>query len=375
MRNTKIVNSNELKKVNSNRNMNKKELGQFYTVEAEYILGGIRKPPEGETIVEPFAGDGDLIKWIGEGGERKIEAYDIEPRGSNVKRRDTLRNPPNYDGKWVVTNPPFLARNKTKEKEIFDKYEMNDLYKCAIRSITESECKGGILIVPAGFFFSERKGDCKCRDELMKKYEVKCIKYFEERVFPDTATTIVAFSFIKGRKEMKSQEVEWICMPRGEKKKFIMSETNRWIVGGEILRKAKNGKKVKRYVVENAKSLEEEGWKKTSMLLCALDSGKSDGRISLRYKNGYVYEGKESSRTYATIMVKEEIPEKKQEEICEKFNKYIEEQRGKYWSLFLPQFRESKEYARKRIPFELAYGIIGEIIGRASQKMGETETT
>jgi len=45
-----------------------------------------------------------------------------------------------------------------------------------------------------------------------------------------------------------------------------------------------------------------------------------------------------------------------------RFNEYIEQKRSDTWSLFLPQFRESKEYARKRIPFELAYRIICHLI-------------
>jgi hypothetical protein len=44
----------------------------------------------------------------------------------------------------------------------------------------------------------------------------------------------------------------------------------------------------------------------------------------------------------------------------------IEKKREETCSLFLPQFRESKEYARKRIPFELAYGIIRHIIAEMS---------
>jgi hypothetical protein len=53
-----------------------------------------------------------------------------------------------------------------------------------------------------------------------------------------------------------------------------------------------------------------------------------------------------------------------QKKICEEFNSLIEKKREDTWSLFLPQYRESKEYARKRIPFELAYSIVLHIIGR-----------
>jgi hypothetical protein len=56
------------------------------------------------------------------------------------------------------------------------------------------------------------------------------------------------------------------------------------------------------------------------------------------------------------------LSEIEQIEVCREFNEYLEDKRKKTWSLFLPQFRESKEYARKRIPFELAYRILLHLI-------------
>ena len=48
----------------------------------------------------------------------------------------------------------------------------NDLYKCFITSVVkQNNCKGGIFIIPAGFFFSSRDIDVKCRDAFMKKYK------------------------------------------------------------------------------------------------------------------------------------------------------------------------------------------------------------
>jgi hypothetical protein len=98
------------------------------------------------------------------------------------------------------------------------------------------------------------------------------------------------------------------------------------------------------------------------MILNALDSGKQNGRISLTYKRDYVYQAKESSRTFATMIVSRELSEDEQIKVCQMFNDFLEEKRKKYYSLFLPQYRESKEYARKRIPFELAYRIIASMI-------------
>jgi hypothetical protein len=65
--------------------------------------------------------------------------------------RDTLLNAPIYDNCFVVTNPPFLAKAKVADKSIFEKYKTNDLYKCFLISLINSDCLGGILILPANF--------------------------------------------------------------------------------------------------------------------------------------------------------------------------------------------------------------------------------
>jgi hypothetical protein len=102
------------------------------------------------------------------------------------------------------------------------------------------------------------------------------------------------------------------------------------------------------------------------MTLNALDSGTKSGRISLDYKEGYVYPAKECSRSYATLCIQsggKTLTADEQQKLCSDFNSFVEKKREDTWSLFLPQYRESKEYARKRIPFELAYIIVRHLLG------------
>src|SRR5512135_1742917 len=101
----------------------KKIKGQYYTVKSDYILDGLKIDMNDATkIIEPFAGNGDLIRWC----QRQnislppIEAYDIDPKTDNVILQDTLLNPPIYKNSFIITNPPFLARNKCKDKTIYD---------------------------------------------------------------------------------------------------------------------------------------------------------------------------------------------------------------------------------------------------------------
>ena len=136
-----------------------------------------------------------------------------------------------------------------------------------------------------------------------------------------------------------------------------MSREHNWIIGGDIYSLSiPKDIKIRRHV-EGQELKENE--QQTYMTLNALDSGLKDGRISLEYKQGYIYPAKDCSRTYATLRISGiNLSEEEQVDLCTRFNKFIEKKRKETWSLFLPQFRESKEYARKRIPFELAYNIV-----------------
>ena len=357
---TEMLKNDEIKKEG------KKMKGQFYTVNSSYILDGLSMPPKSaRCIIEPFAGKGDLLEWLVKNKNTlPIELYDIDPKKKDVVQCDTLMYPPNYKDAWILTNPPYLARNKCDKKEVFDKYGTNDLYKCFITSLTNQEpCAGGIFIIPAGFFLSPRGLDTRCRNDFLSKYKLLKVKYFEETVFPDTTITVVAFAFEKSSVLLTEQSVEWVSLPSGDKRIFKMSKEDDWIIGGEIYKlSVPTGIKVRRHV-EGQKL--KDGEKRTYMTLSALDSGKKNGRICLEYKEGYTYPAKECSRTYATLCIlgKNLSPEE-QKKICLEFNALVEKKRDETWSLFLPQFRESKEYARKRIPFELAYTIVLHLISK-----------
>ena len=114
----------------------KQQLGQFYTTNYTYILQNFNisflRKKEIPIIIEPFTGKGDLINFLQYQVKkllpRKInllnyELYDIDPKFKNTIKRDTLIKPPVYKNKFVITNPPYLARNKSTNKSIYDKYK------------------------------------------------------------------------------------------------------------------------------------------------------------------------------------------------------------------------------------------------------------
>jgi hypothetical protein len=187
----------------------KKEKGKFYTTNYKYIFSGLSLSCfslKNFNIVEPFVGQGSLIEFIQNDPEYKnVEKFDIDENLKTLNLhllegleiRNTLDNPPPYDGKIVITNPPFLYRNKSKDKYLFDKYKTNDLYKCFLLSIIKNPPLGGIIILPLNFFSSIRKEDCKLRENFFSQFQIARLNIFQEQVFNDTSINVCSFLFKK----------------------------------------------------------------------------------------------------------------------------------------------------------------------------------
>lgn len=327
---------------------NKKiSLGQFYTKNSIYIIGNlINDIDKSLTVVEPFCGEGDLLIV-----ENPIEIYDIDPKISSCVKRDTLLNPPNYDGKLVITNPPFLAKNKNKDKTIYNLYDVSDLYKAAIKTILN--CSGGILITPLNFLCDE---DSSIRNLFFDKFEIITLNIFEERVFDDTSYTICSFSFKKRVNFKMDDDIKCVFYPSKEIFNLNISKSTSWRVGSDFI------KLIDSIVNIGLKRLTKNDTPNSNLFLRATDSGGSDGRISLCINKTPFY-GKDTDRTFASIITTTNYTDKEQELICSEFNEIIELYREKYKSLFLTNYRTStKSYARKRISFDVAYKLISYII-------------
>ena len=149
---------------------NKKNYGQFMTTNYQYILQGLLIPENVKHIIEPFCGNGDLLNFLQK--DYTKECYDIEPKHNYIIQKDTLNNPPDFNNKFILTNPPYLARNKSDNKYLFNKYNTNDLYKCFIKIIIESNPIGGILIIPLNFWSSIRSSDIQLRKNFINKFSI-----------------------------------------------------------------------------------------------------------------------------------------------------------------------------------------------------------
>ncbi len=336
----------------------KQKLGQFYTTNYKYILQNFKIPDYVKIIIEPFAGEGDLINFI-QNKNIKHECYDIDPKKEFINKRDTLKNPPLYNNKFVLTNPPFLARNKSKDKSIFDLYKENDLYKCFIKSIINTNVQGGILIIPLNFWCSIRISDIKLRETFLKKFNIIQMNIFEERVFDDTSYTICSFIF-----ELKNKDIPNIgctILPSKKNITFSLNKSNNFTIGGEIYNLNKN-KKIK---VERATNINQKSEGLTNILLkCIDDNINSKIRLCIvKDSERYIDNTPNlTARSYATLIIKPTISMDKQKKVVEEFNTYLDEQREKYNSLFLTNYRESNSICRKRISFKLAFDIVNYIL-------------
>lgn len=334
--------------------MNEKKIyGQFYTTNYKYILQNLNIPNNITHIIEPFCGNADLLNFF-DNKKYNIEMYDISPKKTFITKKNTLLTPPNYTNKFIITNPPYLARNKSDDKTIFDKYNVNDLYKAFIKNIISNPSLGGIIIIPLNFWSSIRKNDITLRKEFINIYQIIQLNIFEENVFKDTTYTVCSFLFLP--KTTKSNKIKATIFPTKKYISFHLSNKNNFIIGGNIY----NLKHTHKYNVYRATKNNKHKLN-TNILVKCIDDNKNN-MISLSLvdnKQLFIDETpKLTARTYATLIIEPHIDIDKQKNIINKFNTFLNKHRQKYHSLFLTNYRESKDIARKRISFDLVYNII-----------------
>jgi len=322
-----------------------------------HILRNMNIPADVDTIIEPFCGKGDLLGFIDEERGLSLECYDIEPQCEIATQRDTLRDPPHYEGKFVLTNPPYLARNKSADKVIFDRYHTNDLYKCFLLSIIKDNPHGGIIIIPLNFISSTRKGDIELRERFLNVFDIRQINIFEEQVFDDTTSTICAIQF-ETRKDTPNIKID--IYPSQKHIETKLTKDNNFMIGGGIYKLPESTI----YTISRLTRLTKDDPHTNILVKCIDDNSNNQIGLSI-VDNEHIYVDKTanlSARTYATLQIDPHISEDKQRELVKRFTFYLSAKRKKYQSLFLCNYRESKDIARKRISFGLVYSICGYLL-------------
>lgn len=145
------------------------------------------------TIIDPFAGDGDLLKFAHDNFNniKLTKGYDIDS-SLNWQKNDSLLNIPCYKKGIILTNPPYLASYSARRKgeEVYSKvskYFMNnsheDLYQVALERMLE-KYEYVVAIIPETFINSN-----------FSKDRLKLITILESEPFDDTDCPVCVCCF------------------------------------------------------------------------------------------------------------------------------------------------------------------------------------
>lgn len=328
------------------------------TTNYDYILKDFEIPSNVNEIIEPFCGNGDLLKYLNNNFKKNnynytVSHYDIDPKLKDTVKRDTLNTPLNYTNKFVITNPPYLARNKCKNKSIYDKYSTNDLYKCFIKQLIKTPPVGGILIIPLNFWCSIRESDIILRKTFLSIFKINLINVFEERVFDDTSYTICSFQFELKTYNTVLDKIKIKIYPKNNVIHVDLTEENEYTIGGEMYKLNTNINSV--YKVYRATSLNKEELN-TKIFIKCIDDNKIN-RISASISDiPYIdLTPNLSARSFASLIIIPTLTIQEQIKLTKNFNEFLNKKRDEYNSLFLTNYREN---GRKRISFSLVYDII-----------------
>lgn len=308
----------------------KQSLGQYFTTNADSILSGFEKYAVGKDVVDPFSGNWDLLHWASKNGASSVSGYDIDPKNQETEQRDSLQNPAAYVGKMVITNPPYLAANKSKGayKEIFAKWEQSDLYKCFLASLARLDANEAIVIIPSNFFC---ESNSKARDVLFSDYDITFAKYWRERVFDD-ATTGVCAIHLKRREGFNygKQEFDCLILPENKTVGMVLERQHGYIHGGHEVSLLDRSHQFEK--VEDAATPPN-----TNIVIGCLDNGKY--KLGFHYNTGSaIVTPKTVITTFQVNSVGFSLTEEQQKEVIAAANQNLNRLRKEYESMFLSNY-------------------------------------
>lgn len=297
--------------------------GQYFTTVADKLLNGWEHYVEGKDVVDPFVGAGDLIAWAR--GCNSSEGYDIDPQFGI--ENDSLMNPPSYEGKFLLTNPPFLSSNKcrTGDKRPYKKWGQSDYYKCHLASLVEGNCQEGIIILPSNFI---SESNAKARTLFFSNFEVLELRYWREPTFEDTNTGIVALVFRRAEKANK-RVVPTTVYPSYQSFDMVLELKYKWLWGQDFFDR-----------IEGANDYEfircTSGTPTTNIIVGSLDHGKY--ATGFHYNEGEPLVVSKSVITTYQMTTDFEFSEEEQRAIVETANSLLEGYREQYSSMFMSNY-------------------------------------
>jgi hypothetical protein len=316
--------------------MTKKELGQFFSKSFDLIKNHVKHIQRDDILIDPFAGAKDLLLPF----ENKHEAYDIMPIEGfdDIIVNDSLLNPPDYTGKVIITNPPYLNINKTNNKEPFELYQTDDLYKASLMSLMTTG-ERGIIILPTTFWFNERAR--KIRELFLSNFVVQEVDVFNQTMFEDTTYAVCSFYFEKRATTTQSIKFQFYGKKEGSKT-LNYGKSNGYSVINDIdLKTYATPVKIGRYTSDSTAP-------PTNIFLYAIDNTEP-----IRSVIQEPYCGINTDRAFLTFTLEGiTLNTQEQESLVRLFNVTLNELRAEYYDGFLSNYRN---HGRKRIGFDFAY--------------------
>ena len=359
---------------------NKAQLGQFFTTNADAVLRGFEPFVAGKAVTDPFAGNGDLLRWAKKNGAKSVKGYDIDPAcidNKTVFENDSLKTPQAYD--FVVTNPPYLYQNKMADNSLLTRSKHTDLYQLALEKLTNS--RAGIVIVPINFLSAQNAR--YIRRTFFERFAVKRAVYFTQQVFADTTYNVIALYYEKKPAKTDSLAFDLIIEPQGNLLPVSLQKQFDWQIGGEFLsavNSTPNRLKIGRIEqsdvtagsIETHIALNHSDNRQTAfvspetaelfarniVVLKAIDTGTESGKIRLEDRRTCGIDALislKTSRNQIELLFPESVSVAEQERLITAFNTVLNKARERYFSLFMTNFRD---HDRKRVSFGFVYRLL-----------------
>ena len=307
-------------------NLNKTKqdlLGQYMTVNADKILADYNNLVLGKIVIDPCAGHGDLLSWAWRNGALDCEGYDIEPQGKD-KYNDMYKNPVDCTGKLVVTNPPYLSSNRAEDKEPYKKWKQNDLYKCYLATLMESNVEEAIIIQPSNFLC---ESNAKARKMLFANYRIQSAQHWQEEIFEGVSIGIMVMHIKREQlfefqgfwyKNMTTDKITWMDLAPDTYLHGPNKLTQKW--------KYHRFEKVNKGM--NAPN--------SNIIISLLDKGTYG--LGFAYNEGEPIYCNPSSFTTYQINLPNKLDEEQQRMLVDKANKKLNDWRKEYDSMFLSNY-------------------------------------
>lgn len=390
------------------------QLGQHYSKEKELmipyknILLNTKKD-----IVDPFCGEGHLIDfYLSLFSEieqkdlflnKKIYGFDIDEKNINFlinkyKNKysleenllkelfilnDSLNNDISTENSFILTNPPYLAKNVCKQKfpQDFHKYfnnpNLNDYFEIAINKYLNKE---GIWIVPSNILSSDNM--LSTRKKIL--LNIENIIVWKKKIFDDTDISVCSYYISSNKTNTKN-----IIFKSNIDKTISFNIFNGSLVEEwEKIKQTKNILKIKQGYINLSKGSEEvklinENYKEQTFLISeedkellqnnilflrTTDTGTDKGKIGIytmeelwNTKEAIGLKTKISSRCYTQLFFTN-LSIEEQLSLKVLFNDKLNELRNKYDSIFLTNFKNvSNQKQRKRISFKETFSLLNYI--------------